>query len=414
MSGAVNPSAHKLGIRENWGQFSLLVLVNAFVGAMVGLERSILPTIAEESFEVGAKTAILSFIVVFGLSKAMTNYVAGRLSEAYGRKAVLVGGWLIALPVPLLLMWAPSWNWIVAINALLGISQGLTWSTTVIMKIDLAGPKERGMAMGLNEFAGYLAVAGSALATGYLASIYGARTEPFYLGVGFAIIGTLLSIVLVRDTTEHAALEAALHHDDEPPTPSAKEIFVKVSFTDPTLSSVSQAGLVNNLNDGMAWGLFPILFASAGLSIAQIGALAAIYPAVWGLGQLVTGSLSDRWGRKGFISYGMWLQAVGIAIVALGTGFATFALALALIGAGTAMVYPTLLAAIGDVAHPSWRSSAVGIYRLWRDSGYAAGAVCAGVIADLVSVEAAVWSVAALTVFSGLIVQIRMRETHTR
>jgi MFS family permease len=412
MSTAVNSSEHKLGIRENWGQFSLLVLVNAFVGAMVGLERSILPTIAEESFEVGAKTAILSFIVVFGLSKAMTNYVAGRLSEAYGRKAVLVGGWLVALPVPLLLMWAPSWNWIVAINALLGISQGLTWSTTVIMKIDLAGPKERGMAMGLNEFAGYLAVAGSALATGYVASIYGARTEPFYLGVGFAVIGTLLSIVLVRDTREHAELEAKLHHDNDQPTQSAKEVFMKVSFTDPTLSAVSQAGLVNNLNDGMAWGLFPILFASAGLSIAQIGALAAIYPAVWGLGQLVTGSLSDRWGRKGFITFGMWLQAIGIAIVAVGTGFTTFALALALIGAGTAMVYPTLLAAIGDVAHPSWRSSAVGIYRLWRDSGYAAGAVCAGVIADLVSVEAAIWSVAALTVFSGIVVQFRMRETN--
>lgn len=402
----------RLGVRENWVQFSLLVLVNAFVGAMVGLERSILPTIAEDSFEIEAKTAILSFIIVFGLSKAMTNYVAGRLAETYGRKAVLVGGWLVALPVPLLLMWAPSWNWIVAINALLGISQGLTWSTTVIMKIDLAGPKQRGLAMGLNEFAGYLAVAGSSLATGYVASIYGARTEPFYLGVGFAVVGTLLSLFLVRDTTKHAARESALHSADKTEELSAKEVFMKVSFTDPELSSVSQAGLVNNLNDGMAWGLFPILFASAGLSIAQIGALAAIYPAVWGLGQLITGTLSDQWGRKRFITFGMWLQAIGIAIVALGSGFAIFALALALIGAGTAMVYPTLLAAIGDVAHPAWRSSAVGIYRLWRDSGYAAGAVCAGVIADFASVETAVWSVAALTVFSGLVVQFRMQETH--
>jgi MFS family permease len=403
-----------LGVRENWVQFSLLVLVNAFVGAMVGLERSILPTIAEDSFEVEAKTAILSFIVVFGLSKAMTNYVAGRLSETYGRKAVLVGGWLVALPVPLLLMWAPSWNWIVAINALLGVSQGLTWSTTVIMKIDLAGPRQRGFAMGLNEFAGYVAVAGSSLATGYVASIYGARTEPFYLGVGFAVIGTLLSLVLVRDTSKHAALEAAHHSADKTESLSAKEVFLKVSFTDPALSSISQAGLVNNLNDGMAWGLFPILFASAGLNIAQIGALAAIYPAVWGLGQLVTGALSDRMGRKGFITFGMWLQAIGIAIVALGSGFTTFALALAIIGAGTAMVYPTLLAAIGDVAHPAWRSSAVGIYRLWRDSGYAAGAILAGLIADFASVESAVWSVAALTVCSGLVVQFRMQETHRR
>ena len=412
--GAAPSPEPRLGVRENWVQFSLLVLVNAFVGAMVGLERSILPTIAEDSFEVEAKTAILSFIVVFGLSKAMTNYVAGRLSETYGRKAVLVGGWLVALPVPLLLMWAPSWNWIVAINALLGVSQGLTWSTTVIMKIDLAGPRQRGFAMGLNEFAGYVAVAGSSLATGYVASIYGARTEPFYLGVGFAVIGTLLSLVLVRDTSKHAALEAAHHSADKTESLSAKEVFLKVSFTDPALSSISQAGLVNNLKDGMAWGLFPILFASAGLNIAQIGALAAIYPAVWGLGQLVTGALSDRMGRKGFITFGMWLQAIGIAIVALGSGFTTFALALAIIGAGTAMVYPTLLAAIGDVAHPAWRSSAVGIYRLWRDSGYAAGAILAGLIADFASVESAVWSVAALTVFSGLVVQFRMQETHRR
>jgi MFS family permease len=402
----------RLGIRENWGQFSLLVLVNAFVGAMVGLERSILPSIAEDSFEVAAKTAVLSFIVVFGLSKAMTNYVAGRLSEAYGRKAVLVGGWLVALPVPLLLMWAPSWNWIVAINALLGISQGLTWSTTVIMKIDLAGPRQRGMAMGLNEFAGYLAVAGSALATGYVASIYGPRTEPFYLGVGFAVLGTLLSIVLVRDTSEHARLEALTHEGETHEDFSAKDIFVKVSFKDPTLSSVSQAGLVNNLNDGMAWGLFPIVFASAGLNIAEIGALAAVYPAVWGLGQLFTGTLSDKIGRKVFITGGMWLQALGIAVVAMGSSFSIFALALALIGAGTAMVYPTLLAAIGDVAHPDWRSSAVGIYRLWRDSGYAFGALAAGIIADLVSTGAAVWSIAGLTLASGILVQARMHETH--
>ncbi len=398
----------RLGIRENLPQFALLVLVNAFVGAMVGLERSILPALAEEELHLAAKAAILSFIVVFGVSKALTNYVAGRFADRFGRKPVLVAGWLLAAPVPLLLMWAPTWGWVLAANALLGVSQGLTWSTTVIMKIDLAGPRQRGLAMGLNEFAGYLAVAASALATGWLAAEVGLR-EPFWLGVGYVALGTLLSALLVRETHHHVAHEASLAAPAEALSP--REVVARTSFTDPELSSVSQAGLVNNLNDGMAWGLFPMIFADAGLSLAQIGVLAAIYPAVWGLGQLVTGAASDRHGRKGLIVAGMWTQAVGIVVVATGTAFPAFAAGAALLGAGTAMVYPTLLAAIGDVAHPSWRASAVGVYRLWRDLGYAVGALLAGLVADALGLEAAALAVAALTFASGLVVAGRMTET---
>ena len=343
----------RLGIRENLAQFSLLVLVNAFVGGMVGLERAILPAIAEEEFAQAAKAALLSFIVVFGLTKAATNYVAGRLSDHFGRKSVLVGGWLVAVPVPFLLMWAPTWGWVIATNALLGISQGLTWSTTVIMKIDLAGPRQRGLAMGLNEFAGYLAVGLAALGTGYLAARFGLRPEPFYLGVVFVVLGTLLSAILVRETQHHVTHEAANHHrDHEVPQLSQREVFARTSLTDPDLSSVSQAGFVNNLNDGMAWGLFPLVHAAAGMELQQIGWLAAIYPAVWGLGQLATGAASDRFGRKGFIVLGMGTQAGGIALVALSTGFLGFAAASVLLGVGTAMVYPALLAAIGDVCPP--------------------------------------------------------------
>ncbi|RLA30611.1 MAG: MFS transporter, partial [Gammaproteobacteria bacterium] len=378
-----------LGLKANLAQFTLLIVVNAFVGAMVGMERSILPAIAEQEFMLAARTAILSFIAVFGVSKALTNYLAGRFSDVYGRKAILITGWIVAIPVPFLLMWAPTWGWIIAANLLLGISQGLTWSTTVIMKIDLAGPDNRGTAMGLNEFAGYFAVAGAALATGYVASHWGLRPEPFYLGVGFVAIGLGLSVFLVRETKQHAELEASLHpHIAEDDRPTQKEIFQKTSFTDRNLSSVSQAGLVNNLNDGMAWGLFPIYFALSGMSLAQIGWLAAIYPGVWGIGQLFTGALSDRIGRKVLIVWGMWLQALGLAAIASFSGFYQFAIAAVMLGAGTAMVYPTLLAAIGDVAHPSWRASSVGVYRLWRDLGYAFGAVIAGVVADMFGVTA--------------------------
>lgn len=406
------PSAVRLGLRENVAQFSLLVLVNAFVGAMVGMERSILPLIAERDFGLIARTSMLTFIVVFGLTKAVTNYAAGRLGDMFGRKRVLIAGWLVAIPVPFLLMWAPSWAWILVANAFLGVSQGLTWSTTVIMKIDLAGPARRGFAMGLNEFAGYGAVAISALATGYVAATYGLRPEPFYLGVGFAVLGTLLSIALVRETQAHARHEARHHHDKlATGVPTQRELFVRTSFTDRELSSISQAGLVNNLNDGMAWGLFPLFYASANLSLERIGWLAAIYPAVWGIGQLFTGALSDRVGRKWLIAFGMWVQAAGIALIVMSAQFAGFALGAALLGAGTAMVYPTLLAAIADVAHPSWRASAVGVYRLWRDLGYAIGAVLAGITADALGIDAAIWLVAGVTFASGVAVAIRMRET---
>jgi MFS family permease len=405
----------RLGLRENLGQFSLLVVVNAFVGAMVGMERTLLPPIAEHEFHLVARTAVLSFIVVFGVTKAVTNYLAGRLSDRFGRKHVLVGGWLVAAPVPFLLMWAPTWSWVLFANGLLGVSQGLTWSTTVIMKIDLAGPERRGLAMGWNEFAGYFAVAGSALATGFVAARYGLRPQPFYLGVGFVVLGTLLSVLVVRETKHHVAAEARLQGAPPPGgMPTQREIFWRTSLRDRNLSSVSQAGLVNNLNDGMAWGLFPLFFAAAGMDLGQIGTLAAIYPATWGLAQLFTGASSDRVGRKWLIAAGMWLQAIGIAVVVASAGFAGFAVGAAVLGVGTAMVYPTLLAAIGDVAHPAWRASSVGVYRLWRDLGYAIGAVLSGVTADALGLPAAMWLIAALTAASGVVVAVRMSETLRR
>jgi MFS family permease len=402
----------RLGLRENLAQFSLLVVVNAFVGGMVGLERTLLPPIAEQEFQLVAKTAVLSFIVVFGITKALTNYVAGRLSDRFGRKLVLVGGWLVATPVPFLLMWAPSWSWILFANALLGVSQGLTWSTTVIMKIDLAGPEKRGLAMGLNEFAGYVAVAASALGAGMIAAKYGLRPEPFYLGVAFVVLGLLLTVALVRETKHHVSAESALRGGPAPGfVPGAREVFWRTTLLDRNLSSVTQAGLVNNLNDGMAWGLFPLLFAAARMNLAQIGALAAIYPATWGVAQLVTGAWSDRVGRKWLIAGGMWVQALGIGVVVLSSSFVGFATGAVALGIGTAMVYPTLLAAIGDVAHPAWRASSVGVYRLWRDLGYAVGALLAGVTADWLGLPAAMWLVAAITLASGFVVAARMRET---
>jgi len=408
------PDVHgvRLGLRENLAQFTLLVVINAFVGAMAGLERSILPAIAEQEFQLAARTAVLSFIVVFGVAKALTNYGAGQLSDYLGRKHVLVAGWLVAVPVPFLLMWAPTWNWILFANLLLGISQGLTWSTTVIMKIDLVGPKQRGLAMGLNEFAGYVAVAATALATGWIAAQYGLRPQPFSLGVGFVIVGLALSAFVVRETRHHVSHEAGLlgtSTRDRVLRP--RQVFWRTTVTDANLSSISQAGLVNNLNDGMAWGLFPLVFAAAGMNLAQIGLLAAIYPATWGFVQLVTGALSDRAGRKALIVSGMWMQAAGIVLVTLVHAFAGFVAGAVLLGIGTAMVYPTLLAAIGDVAHPSWRASAVGVYRLWRDLGYAIGALLAGLTADAFGLHAAMWLIAALTFVSGAVSAVRMRET---
>jgi MFS family permease len=411
----------ELGLRQNLPQFALLVAVNALVGGMLGQERTVVPLLGKEEFGLTGYTAGLTFILVFGLAKAATNYFAGTWSDRYGRKPVLVAGWLVAVPVPLLLIWAPSWGWVIAANVLLGISQGLTWSTTVVMKIDLVGPSRRGLAMGLNEAAGYAAVAVTALATGYLAESYGLRPAPFFLGIAFAALGLGLSTLAVRETREHARLEAANHvaradgrHDHLHGELTSRQVFTQTSFREPALSSASQAGLVNNLNDGLAWGLFPIIFATAGLSVARIGILAALYPAVWGVGQLFTGALSDRWGRKWMIAAGMWLQAVALGIIAAVDGFGPWALAAVLLGAGTAMVYPTLLAAIGDVAHPAWRARSVGAYRLWRDGGFAAGALIAGIVADALGVRAAVWVVAGLTAVSGLVVAVRMYETHHR
>jgi MFS family permease len=406
MSGA------RLGIRANLGQFWLLVVVNAFVGAMVGLERTILPSIAEEDFHLAAKAAILSFIVVFGVTKAFANYLAGRLSDRFGRKSVLVGGWIVATPVPFLLMWAPTWTWVLIANALLGVSQGLTWSTTVIMKIDLVGPRKRGLAMGLNEFAGYVAVAGSALATGFIAAQYGLRPAPFYLGIGFVAIGLLLSVGAVSETKRHVAAESKLLPLEGMPT--QREVFWRTTLRDRNLSSISQAGLVNNVNDGVAWGLFPLFFAAARLDLGQIGTLAAIYPATWGIVQLLTGAWSDSVGRKWLIAGGMWMQSIGIGVIVLSSTFLGFAFAAAILGVGTAMVYPTLLAAIGDIAHPSWRASAVGVYRLWRDLGYAIGALLAGIAADALCLSAAMWLVAVLTCASGIVAAIRMTETLRR
>ncbi|MBP1233222.1 MFS family permease [Arthrobacter sp. PvP102] len=401
-----------LGLRQNLAQFMILVAVNALVGGTLGQERTVLPLLAGEVFKLDLYTSALTYILAFGVAKAATNYFAGTLSDRYGRKPVLVAGWLVALPVPLMLIFGPSWGWIVAANIVLGISQGLTWSTTVMMKMDLVGPSRRGLAMGLNEAAGYLGVAGTALATGYIASTYGLRPGPFLLGAAFIAVGLGLSVLTVRETHHHARAEAASHvavHEGAHGQLSNREVFTLTSFRDKSLSAVSQAGMVNNLNDGLAWGLFPVLFAAAGLTIERIGILAAVYPAVWGAGQLVTGVLSDRIGRKPLIVGGMLVQAVALGMVAFGAGFEIWLAAAVLLGAGTAMVYPTLLAAIGDVAHPEWRATSVGIYRLWRDGGFAVGALLSGIIADAYGIPAAVAVVAVLTGVSGVVVAVRMR-----
>jgi MFS family permease len=402
-----------LGLRANAAQFTLLVIVNAFVGAMVGLERTILPALAESEFHLVARSAILSFIVVFGLTKAITNYVAGRLSDRRGRKRILVAGWLVAVPVPFLLMWAPTWTWVLVANALLGVSQGLTWSTTVIMKIDLVGAERRGLAMGFNEFAGYGAMGASAWATGWIAARSGLRPEPFYLGVIFVAAGLMLSWLFVRETEGHVAGEVIARGSSERAL-SARDVFWRTSVTDRNLSSACQVGLVNNLNDTMAWGLFPLMFAAAGMDLSQIGALVAMYPLTWSVAQLATGALSDRIGRKPLITSGMWVQAVGIGVVAVAQNGWGFVTGIVLLGLGTAMVYPTLLAAIGDVASPAWRASSIGVYRLWRDLGYPVGALLTGATADLLGVSAALWLVAALTAASGLIAARRMTETSRR
>ena len=417
--------AVRLGLRENLSQFSLLVVINVFVGMMVGLERTVVPLIGEKEFGLTSKTAIVSFIVSFGVTKAICNLFAARISEGVGRKKVLVLGWLIGLPVPFLIIFANRWFWFDVANVLLGMNQALCWSMTVIMKVDLVGPKRRGLALGINEFAGYLAVGFTAWFTGYLAAEYALRPQPFYLGIAAAIAGLLLSALGVQETIDHARLESKLHDSrvvaagamSQARNASAfslREIFALASWKDRNLFSCSQAGLVNNLNDGMSWGIYPLFFASFGLGVAGIGTIKAIYPAAWGILQVFTGHLSDFWGRKRLIAAGMVVQAGGIWLTVQVPVYSAWIVGALLQGIGTAMVYPTLLAAIGDVAHPENRATIMGVYRFWRDLGYAVGALLSGIIADLFGMRAAIEVVAVLTLLSGMQVAFGMRETLKR
>ena len=393
----------KLGLKQNWKQFTILVIVNAFVGGMVGLERTIFPKFAEIEFGVASKTAILSFIIAFGITKALTNYFTGKLANRFGRKNLLLAGWVFALPIPFILIHAPSWNWVVFANILLGINQGLTWSSTVVMKIDLVGEKDRGIAMGINEFAGYFAVGIIAFFTGVIAQKYGVTPYPFYLGIGISILGLLLSIFFVQDTRVFV-------HKEQQTTKSSKleNVFLETSFKDKTLSSISQAGLVNNLNDGMIWGLLPILLLSLNYDSKSIGIIAAIYPTVWGFGQLVTGRMADIYSKKKMLFWGMLLQGLAILLIPFFTSFYQLAIIAAILGLGTALVYPTFLSAIAEATRPKQRAESIGVFRLWRDLGYAIGAVVSGIIADLFGVEYAVITIGVITVLSSLVIQFRM------
>jgi len=409
MTGLGKAPGIRLGLRENLAQFSLLVLVNAFVGGMVGLERTVVPLIGAEEFGIGSATIVVSFIVSFGVVKALANLVSGHFADIHGRKRMLVLGWLVGLPVPFMIAWAPSWGWVIAANALLGINQGFAWSMTVIMKVDLVGPKSRGLAVGLNEFAGYLSVGVTAFLTGYIAQRHGLRPDPFYLGMVYALLGLALSVMVVRDTREHVRLEMAGHA--EPSTVLGFwQVFRLTSFGDRNLFATSQAGLVNNLNDGMSWGIFPLLFAGFGLGVERMGILKAVYPAVWGTFQTVTGPLSDRWGRKGLIVAGMWVQTAGLLLTAATQTFGWWLVGSVLLGVGTAMVYPTLIAAVSDASHPSWRARSLSVYRFWRDLGYAIGALLSGIMADLFGIAVAIAAVGVLTFASGAIVALVMKE----
>jgi MFS family permease len=393
----------RLGLRENLAQFSLLVAVNAFVGAMVGLERSTLPLVGREDFELTSSAAVLAFIVAFGLAKAFTNLGAGALAERVGRRRLLIAGWALALPVPLLIAVAPSWAWIVAANVLLGANQGLAWSMTVVMKIDLVGPRRRGFALGLNEAAGYGGLAVTAGLTGWLAADYAARDVLVAFSAVIAVTAFLISVLFVRDTAAHVALEQARHHDSGEAAPALREAFADASYRVPALRASSQAGLVNNLNDGLAWGLVPLFLAAHGAGAAQIGLVAAVYPGVWSVMQIATGHWSDSVGRKPLIVGGMLLQAAALAVLAVSDGDVALAAGTAaLLGLGTALVYPTLIAAISDAVSPVARAPVVGVYRFWRDMGYALGALIAGVVADVLGYGGAIGVVAALTAASGL------------
>ena len=408
-AAAVAAPASRLGLRENLGQFSLLLVINAFVGAMVGMERSILPLLAEHEFGIASRASILSFLLTFGIVKAFANAFAGGAADRWGRRRMLIAGWIAALPVPLLIIFAPSWSWVVAANVLLGVNQGLCWSAAIIMKVDLVGPKQRGLAIGLNESSGYLAVSAAALASGYLAARFSLRPEPFLLGLGAAVLGLLCSL-LVRDTRGHAALESGTDDGRSRSRPSPRAVFSRVTWTDRSLRAVSQAGLVNNLNDGVSWGLFPLYFAAHGATLERTALLVALYPAVWGVGQLFTGPLSDRLGRKPLMTGGMVLQ--GLALVATGAGrsMTLWSAAMVCLGLGTALVYPTFLGAVSDHSQPRWRASAIGVYRFWRDLGYAFGAVLAGSVADRFGIPFSIELVGAATILSGLVVAASYTE----
>ena len=416
----------KQGLRQNLSQFVILIVVNAFVGAMVGLEQTVVPLIGKDIFGIQSNVIILSFIASFGLVKALLNLYAGALAERWGRKKVLIVGWLFGIPVPFILLFAPDWNWIILANVLLGVNQALAWSMTVNMKIDLVGKEKRGLALGLNEFAGYISVAMVGFATGYLASVYGLKPYPFYIGIAFAVVGTLLSWIIVRDTKQFMLLETKNHDEDDLKHKESglaesnnsshggltfKQVFAQTSWRNRTLLSVSQAGLVNNLVFGVSWGLFTLYFASFQLSVNDIGFLKALHPAVWGILQLGTGALSDKVGRKGLIYMGMIVQAAGIWVMLFANSMLGWIIGMSLLGVGTAFVYPTLLAAITDVAHPKWRATSLGVYRFWRDLGFVFGAIGIGFLADLFGASLAINSVAWIALASGVFVFVFMRET---
>lgn len=394
----------QLGLKENWKQFTLLVIINAFVGGMVGLERSILPQIADVEFHIAAKTAILSFIIVFGVVKAITNYYMGALANKFGRKKLLVAGWIVGIPIPFILMFAPSWSWVIAANVLLGINQGLAWSSTVVMKIDLVGEKQRGFAMGLNECAGYLALALIAFLTGWIASEYGIRPYPFYVGIVLVFLGLMGSLFLIKDTKHHVAKETTTNT-----IPRLKNIFWDTTWKDKNLGSVTQAGLINNLNDGMVWGIFPILLATKGFTIGEIGIVTAIYPAVWSIGQLFTGRMADKFCKKDMLYIGMFLQAIALVALVWANTMLHFVILSSILGWGTAMVYPTFLATVAENTNPQDRAKSFGIFRLWRDLGYAIGAILTGIIADLISINAAIIFIGVLTLASAIIIYYRMK-----
>ncbi|RTY94507.1 MFS transporter [Flavobacterium sp. GSP27] len=393
----------KLGLKENWKQFTVLVIVNAFVGGMIGMERTIIPKFAEIEFGIASKTAILSFIIAFGITKAITNYFTGKLANRFGRKNLLLFGWILAIPIPFILIYAESWNWVIFANILLGISQGLTWSSTVVMKIDLVGEKDRGLAMGLNEFAGYFAVGLVAFLSGYIAQKYGITPYPFYLGIGISIIGFLLTLFFVKDTRVFVQKENTTNK-----TEKLDNIFLETTFKNKTLSTITQAGLVNNLNDGMIWGLLPIVLLSLNYDSQNIGIITAIYPTVWGFGQLVTGKMSDVYSKKKMLFWGMLLQGIAILFIPFAAAFYQLAAISAFLGLGTALVYPTFLSAIAQATTPHQRAESIGTFRLWRDLGYAIGAIISGITADLFGVNYAIVLIGVITIVSSLIIEIRM------